>query len=180
MPYCADDPRRLLEKVGLSEFRPLLDWVPDLDPDVVAIAEKMIAPRADRYADMSELVRDMQRYLNRDVGAAQTPRAPPPAPAATPVAAAPRAVSGLTLGLGFAALAAAGSVAWITAPVSSPPPPPAVQQADAARPGPPQVVVVRRPLGDGREGNQTAEVIRAEEFFKFLVGDCRVDGHDLV
>jgi hypothetical protein len=137
LPYFDDDTRRFLEKIVLSRFRPILEWAPDLDPGAAAIVERMIAPKADRYEDMSELVRDMQRYLNRDAKnpdvAALAAPTPDPAPEPVLAVAASRGVSGLTLGLGFAALAAVGSVAWLTAQVSSLQRQLGIQMADSDR-----------------------------------------------
>ncbi len=118
LPYYDDDTRRFLEKIVVSEFRPICDWVPDLDPAVVAIVEKMIAPRDKRYRDMTQVVEDMQRWL-----VAPTNGAPQPPAASAPVAVttspAPAKTSPLTVLFGVVAVVALGALAWLTVQVGS-------------------------------------------------------------
>jgi serine/threonine protein kinase len=117
LPYYDDDTRRFLEKIVVSEFRPICDWVPDLDPAVVTIVEKMIAPRAKRYRDMTEVVEDMQRWLVGPSGGGPEPfqSVAPRVVAAPP----PPQSSAFTSILGVIAVAALAALGWLTVQVGA-------------------------------------------------------------
>src|SRR5690606_20162963 len=112
LPYYDDDTRRFLESIVVGQFKPITEWVPDLDPHLVRIVERMIAKRDRRYREMKEVVRDLRRWLVQQEAAeppaafAPPPAAPPPLPSGPLlVATAPRS-SSWTMVFGAGAVAA--------------------------------------------------------------------------
>ena len=90
LPYYDPDTRRFLEQIMQDPPQPILSRVPELDPDLAAIVEKMIAPRVRRYQSMREVVIDLRRWLLRAEGQAHTTttiRVTRPAPSPWPSAA---------------------------------------------------------------------------------------------
>jgi len=65
LPVYDDDTRRFLEKIVRCEHKPIRERLPDLDPELSAIIDKMIAPRAQRYQDMKSAATDLRRWLLR-------------------------------------------------------------------------------------------------------------------
>ncbi len=124
LPYYDDDTRRFLESIVVGQFKPITEWVPDLDPHLVRIIERMIAKRDRRYREMKEVVRDLRRWLVQQEAAeppaafAPPPAPPPPLPSGPLlVATAPRS-SPWTLVFGVGALATLLGLAWQTGEVS--------------------------------------------------------------
>ncbi|MGE0710578.1 MAG: serine/threonine protein kinase [Planctomycetota bacterium] len=97
LPYFDDDTRKFLEKIITCDFRPIAEWVPGLDPDLVAIVERMICERERRYPSMNAAVRALRRWLVANDTATPVTgyRLPRPAghPAALPAGAAPPAAA---------------------------------------------------------------------------------------
>ena len=63
LPYYDDDTRRFLEKIITCEFKPITEWVPGLDPELVNIVERMICARDRRYPSMNAAARALRRWL---------------------------------------------------------------------------------------------------------------------
>ncbi len=87
LPFYDEDTRRFLESIVIGEFKPITDWVPDLDPGLVQIIGRMIAKRPQRYPSMKEVVRDLRRWLMQQENPAAPPAAiapPPPHPPPLP------------------------------------------------------------------------------------------------
>lgn len=76
LPYYDDDTRRFLEKIISIERKPITDWVPDLDPDLVEIVHRMVCPRDRRYPSMQAAGRALRRWLLSQDSAAVSGIAP--------------------------------------------------------------------------------------------------------
>jgi len=81
LPYYDPDTRRFLEKIMCEPHKPILEHVPDLDPELARIVEGMIARREERYPAMHEVVQALRRW---QVAQEEPPPTPRPQPAAAP------------------------------------------------------------------------------------------------